>query len=321
MVSGDAPAAALPLVSVVTCFRDAERFLGETIRSVLAQTHEAWELLLVDDGSGDASSGIARDYARRLPERVRVFEHPGRRNEGCSVSRNLAIRHARGEYLAILDSDDLLLPRALEGRVAVLQSRPDVGMLYGPALLWHGWTGEPADRARDREERLHLPAGTEFRPPSFSAYLLDYDAAIPSPCAVLLRRSVVGGVGGFEDSFRDLFDDQVLFVKLGLESTVLVTGECDSKYRQHPGSTCAIADREGRTDAARLLYLDWVRQHLEKQTTRDERVWKALDELTFRFRRPRLFSLARGAQRLADRLRARLSPRRPRARSDRERRA
>src|SRR5262245_47116705 len=56
-----------PPVSVVTCFLDAERFLVETIRSVLAQTHEAWELLLVDDGSRDASREIARDYARRFP--------------------------------------------------------------------------------------------------------------------------------------------------------------------------------------------------------------------------------------------------------------
>jgi glycosyltransferase involved in cell wall biosynthesis len=301
MVSGDTSAAALPLVSVVTCFRDAERFLEETIRSVLDQTHEACELLLVDDGSRDRSTEIARDYARRFPGKVRALEHPGRRNEGCSASRNLAIRHATGSYLAILDSDDVLLPRALERRVAVLASRPDVGMLYGPALLWHSWTGEAADRARDREERLRLPPGTAFRPPSFGAYLLDYDAAIPSPCTVLLRRSVIDGVGGFEDAFRDLFDDQVLFVKVGLANTVLVSGECDSKYRQHAASTCAVADREGRTAGARLAYLRWVESYLSERGMREGSVGTAFDAIARRFRHPRLFRLEQIARRLWNR--------------------
>jgi glycosyltransferase involved in cell wall biosynthesis len=301
MASADTPAVAVPLVSVITCFRDAERFLEETIRSVLDQTHEAWELLLVDDGSRDRSTQIARDYAGRYPEKVRVLEHPGRRNEGCSASRNLAIRHARGDYLAILDSDDLLLPGALERRVAVLQSRPDVGMLYGPALLWYGWTGEAADRSRDREQRIHLPAGTEFPPPSFAAYLLDYHARIPSPCAVLLRRSVVDGVGGFEDAFRDLFDDQVLFVKLGLTTTVLVSRECDSRYRKHPASTCAVADREGRTAEARLAYLRWVESYLSERRVRDGSVGTAFDAIARRFRHPRLFRLEQIARRLWNR--------------------
>jgi glycosyltransferase involved in cell wall biosynthesis len=291
-----------PLVSVVTCFLNAGQFLEETIQSVLAQTHDSWELLLVDDGSNDGSTEIARRYASELPGRIRYFEHPGHLNAGCSASRNLALRHARGEYVAVLDADDVFLPQALEKRVAVLQSRPEIGMVYGPALLWHGWTGDSNDQRRDREERLHVAPGTVFSPLAYSAYLLDYDADIPSPCTLLIRRGAIDQAGGFDDAFRDLFDDQVLYIKISLKTAVLVSGDCDSKYRQHAGSTCAVADRAGRTDAARLVYLDWVKRYLGEQGVRDDRVWKAFEAIHERFHRPRRFRLLQIARRLVNRL-------------------
>jgi glycosyltransferase involved in cell wall biosynthesis len=293
-----------PLVSVVTCFLNAGQFLQESIESVLSQTYEAWELLLVDDGSDDASTGIARQRALQNAAKVRYFEHCGHANRGSSASRNIAIRHARGEYVAILDADDVFLPQALERRVAVLQSHPEIGMVYGPALLWHSWTGDANDQARDREQRLHLAPGTVFPPPAYCAYLLDYHAAIPSPCTVLIRRRLVEEVAGFEDSFHDLFDDQVLFIKISLAAAVLVSGECDSKYRQHAGSTCAVADRAGRTDAARLVYLDWVKRYLSEQGIRDHLVWKALNSIRLRFQWPRVFQLVQVARRLQKRLTA-----------------
>jgi len=74
-----------PLVSVVVIFLDAARFLEEAVASVLAQDHPNWELLLVDDGSRDGSSAIARRYAERHPGRVRHLEHAGHANRGKSV--------------------------------------------------------------------------------------------------------------------------------------------------------------------------------------------------------------------------------------------
>src|SRR3712207_221993 len=82
----DSPA---PRVSVVVIFLDAARFLGEAVASVLGQTYGAWELLLVDDGSTDGSSALARGYAAAQPGRVRYLEHPGHANRGMSAARNL----------------------------------------------------------------------------------------------------------------------------------------------------------------------------------------------------------------------------------------
>src|SRR3954451_25115181 len=82
-----------PRVSVVTPFLNAERFLAEAVDSVLAQTYTDWELLLVDDGSSDGSTEVARNYVGLNPARVRYLEHPGHMNRGTSASRNLGIRH------------------------------------------------------------------------------------------------------------------------------------------------------------------------------------------------------------------------------------
>ena len=77
------------LVSVTIPFHNAERFLTETIESVLAQTYTSWELLLVDDGSTDSSAEIAYRYETQYPGRIRGLEHPDHRNCGLTRSRNL----------------------------------------------------------------------------------------------------------------------------------------------------------------------------------------------------------------------------------------
>lgn len=85
-----------PLVSVITIFLNAGKFIQEAIESVFAQTYGKWELLLVDDGSTDGSTEIALGYAKQYPKRVRYLEHNGHRNRGMSASRNLGISDAGG---------------------------------------------------------------------------------------------------------------------------------------------------------------------------------------------------------------------------------
>ena len=82
-------------VSIVLPFFTSSRFMRECIDAVLAQTYADWELVLVDDGSNDDSSAIAREYVERVPNRVRCIEHPGRENRGISASRNLGASRTR----------------------------------------------------------------------------------------------------------------------------------------------------------------------------------------------------------------------------------
>src|SRR5438876_6978821 len=137
-----------PLVSVIVIFFNAEEFIQEAIQSVFAQTYASWELLLVDDGSTDGSFAIAQRCAK-ASGKVRYLEHAGHENRGMSVSRNLGIANATGEYIAFLDADDVWLPHKLEQQVAALESQPEVGMIYGPAQWWYSWSGNPEDLQRD----------------------------------------------------------------------------------------------------------------------------------------------------------------------------
>ena len=106
------------LVSVIIIFFNEARFLRQAIESVLVQTYDDWELLLVDDGSSDDSTAIARAYAALCPGKVIYLEHRDHQNRGASPSRNLGISHSRGDYIAFLDADDIWLPHKTKGAVS-----------------------------------------------------------------------------------------------------------------------------------------------------------------------------------------------------------
>src|SRR5688572_9625007 len=96
-----------PLVSAITIVLNGEKYIEVAIASVRAQTYDRWELLLVDDGSTDSSTQISKEYTKRYPEKIRYLEHDGHANRGMSASRNLGVAHARGQFVAFLDSDDV----------------------------------------------------------------------------------------------------------------------------------------------------------------------------------------------------------------------
>jgi glycosyltransferase involved in cell wall biosynthesis len=263
-------------VSVVAIFLNAERFLDEALRSVLAQTYPHWELLLVDDGSSDGSSAIARGYADREPHRVRYLEHPGHRNQGMSASRGLGLEHARGEYLALLDADDVWLPGKLERQVAILEAHPAVGLLFGAPLYWFGWTGRPEDRQRDYVIDLKLPVDRVYDPPSLLLPFLQRAAPTPCPSDVLVRRATAVAVGGFEAHFLGMnmvYEDQAFFSKLLLRAPAYASGETWDRYRQHPGSWYAVSKATGGREVARHYFLRWFRHYLQDQRLAGGPVW------------------------------------------------
>ncbi|MCL1883842.1 MAG: glycosyltransferase [Defluviitaleaceae bacterium] len=92
-----------PLISIIMAAYNAEDTIAESIESVLSQTYEFWELIIVNDGSTDGTAGIVSRYAE-AEQRIRPFFGE---NKGVAYARNFAIEQAKGEYLAFLDSDDL----------------------------------------------------------------------------------------------------------------------------------------------------------------------------------------------------------------------
>lgn len=123
-----------PLVSIVIPAYNAANFLSETIESVLSQTYQNWELIIVDDESTDATAGIAKNYAEK-DSRIRyVFQT----NQKMASARNAGIRQAAGKYVAFLDADNLFLKDKLEDQVAFMETHPECGVCYAKIHYFYG---------------------------------------------------------------------------------------------------------------------------------------------------------------------------------------
>jgi len=284
-----------PLVSVVIIFLDEERFLREAIDSVFGQTYTRWELLLVDDGSTDASTRVARQCAEENPGRVYYVEHASHRNRGMSASRNLGCRHSRGEYIAFLDADDVWLPAKLERQLALLRSWPTAAMVCGPVQWWYSWTGDRDDVQRDVVIKPSFPMNTLLSPPQLVVRLLQQETVTTT--SGLLRRDAIERVGGFEETFRGLYEDQAFCAKLCLKAPVFVADECWYRWRKHPDSSCAVAVRTGQYEDARATFLRWLKGYLVKQEVTDSTLWNILQKELWRSRHPYLVRVLTRLQR------------------------
>ena len=274
------------VVSVVVPFFNATRFLEESIASVFAQTYTRWQLILVDDGSTDGGTAIARAHAERHPSRVRYLEHPGHARRGASAARNLGIRHAAADYIAFLDADDVWLPGKLAAQVPILDTHAEAAMVYNRTQVWYSWTGDVEDRRRDYVEPLGVPADTLVMPPTLLSLILREQSPVPCTCSVLIRRQAVERVGGFEERFFDLFTDQAFYAKILLTLPVFAAGGCWDRYRQHPDQSCATAQRTGRLRTVRRTFLEWLERHLIDHEARGTDVWSALQHALQPYRAP-----------------------------------
>lgn len=287
-------------VSVVIPFFNAERFLAGAVDGVLAQTYQDWELLLVDDGSSDRSTELARHYAKCLPGRVHHVEHPEHENRGSSAARNLGICHARGAYIALLDADDVWVPTKLEEQVPIMDAHPEVDLVYGTTLVWYSWNEAPQESRRDYVADMGMPLEQVTSGRLLLTRVLRQEAKSPSMSNLLVRRAVILRAGLFEEQFRGMHDDQVFLAKLYLRCRVFVSGKCWDKYRKHADSCLAKATALGQGHAARGRYLKWLRVYLAEQGERGGEVWKVVEEQLRPYRLGvRLRSRARKAVRRA----------------------
>ena len=161
-----------PLVSVVVPVRNGERFLGEALDSVLTQGYEPLELIVVDDGSTDGSSDIARAYGAHVIQEE---------SDGLAAARNAGLAAAQGELIAFIDADDVWLPGKLEQQVQYLLDRPDVGFVYT------SWT-------------ILLEPGARVPPQFADDWRRPRAGYLPS--ALVVRRDVLDQVGLFDPTYK-----------------------------------------------------------------------------------------------------------------------
>jgi glycosyltransferase involved in cell wall biosynthesis len=273
-----------PLVSVIMIFLNAESFIAEAIESVLAQWYPTFELLLVDDGSTDGSTAIARRYANDHPGRVRYLDHDGHVNRGMSASRNAGIAAARGSLISLLDADDVWRPETLDQQVQTILAHPEAGMAYGATEIWHSWSGNPDDARRDYVRPLGIPTETLYEPPRLLSRFIDGAARPPATCSLIVRRAALKAVGGFEERFRGLHEDQVIFAKLCCAVPIYVSGMAWGRYRQHADSCCAAAAHSASVGREQEVFLSWLGAYVSARGFADPELRRLLRTKLWRYR-------------------------------------
>lgn len=293
-----------PTVSAIIIFLNGEKFIAEAIDSVVNQTFEDWELILVNDGSTDGAPAIAQSYVDKYPGKVRLIEHPNGENRGMSASRNAGIRAARGKYVAFLDADDYWLPRRLEAHVGLLEKHPEASIVMGPVVFWRSWSrakpGEPPSAQRwEMVSELGLPPDVVLAPPIIAIGFLEaHGGNVPATSALTAKREDVLAVGGFEEEFRSLYEDQVFYFKMCLTHKAVASNEPLAFYRQHKDSACSKEGRISGDRRMRPVFLAWLQDYMIGIGIKNPRLWKALRAEMLPFDRPdldRFFSLPRRA--------------------------
>ena len=217
-----------PCVSVITPAFNAARFLADTIQSVRNQTYRDWELLVVDDGSTDATVAIVERFAAE-DSRIRLLQQA---NAGPSAARNRGMHAARGDYFAFLDSDDQWLPEFLEHQLDVFARYPDTALVTANAY----YLGGPQN-------------GQPRRPAAPGNAVLTIENIIQNDSAVFImtvfRREVYERIGGLDEA-QWTSEDYDFWIRAALAGFVFrVSTKPLGLYRRHEGSLSA--------DSARML--------------------------------------------------------------------
>jgi len=213
------------LVSVVIPVHNGERYLAEAIESVLGQTHQPIEAIVVDDGSTDGSADVAKGFAPL----VRYCFQP---NSGVGAAMNRGIDLAQGAFIAFLGADDLWAGDKLALQMAVLEGDPELDMVFG--LITHFHSPE-LDHGRRRQ--IHCP---QEDMPGYSAGTM------------LINRETFLCVGLFETRWKmgEFIDWYARAMDLGLQSSMLPT--VVMRRRLH-ADNMGIRERDSRTDYVRIL--------------------------------------------------------------------
>ena len=205
-------------MSVIIPVYNGERYLAETIESVITQTGVNWELIAVNDGSTDNSLAILEGYAKKMPDRIRVITVE---NGGVSRARNSAVAAARGTYIAFLDQDDLWAPQKLQRQIEMFSRNKNLGISFTNETL--------IDENGTIIHENVLKFGKENRGDVFEHLIFDNFIPISS---VMLRKDLFVKIGGFDPSFS-LAEDYDFLLKVTQEAIVDYIDEPLLLYREH----------------------------------------------------------------------------------------
>jgi glycosyltransferase involved in cell wall biosynthesis len=207
------------LFSVVIPTYNRAQFLKKTLESVLAQDCQDFEILVVDDGSTDATTQVLESFGGK----IRIFQQE---NKGPGVARNLAVKNSTGEYIACLDSDDLWFPWTLTTYAQIIKENNRPTLIAGAVTYFQN----DAEVSGLKLEPLAVETFADYFAASRRSYYC-------GGCQTMVRRDAFLDVGGFAEEKTINNEDQDLVMRLGTAPGFMyVIAPAMIAYRQHPES-------------------------------------------------------------------------------------
>jgi glycosyltransferase involved in cell wall biosynthesis len=215
----------LPLVSVAICCYNSERYLDQTIQSVIKQTIKDWELIIVNDGSRDSTEDIIKYY---INNGYNIIYH-SQENKGFGAARNKCVELANSDYIAIIDHDDICLPNRLEVQINSAKKYPHAALFFSNSehFLDDGTIIKKQFDSFDIDPcTLKLSSG------SAAENLLFYGCFIDSE-TVLFRKDAAIKVGGFNSVYKYIVDYD-FFLRIGEKYDIICDSQVLAQWRVHP---------------------------------------------------------------------------------------
>ena len=217
-----------PVVTVFMAVFNGEAYIAESIKSILAQSFTDFELLIVNDGSTDRTLGVIEQFN---DPRIRVLQNES--NKGLAFTRNRGLREARGQYIAILDSDDIALPERLEVQVDFMNAHLKIAICGGQAFL--------IDTSGRQTGALNVPSGTR----NMAQHLVLHNILINS--TLMIRTSAMKEVGGYRDLAPA--EDYDLSFRISLKHEIANLDRILIAYRVHEHNTSGLqSDKVGLSE-------------------------------------------------------------------------
>ncbi|CUU05427.1 MAG: glycosyltransferase [Fimbriimonadales bacterium] len=216
----------MPAVSVLIPSYNHAHYLPLALQSVFEQTYTDYEIVVVDDGSTDGSVALLESYG----ERIRLFTQ---QNRGTYATLNRLIAESRGQYLAILNSDDLWLPQKLEKQVAMLEANPRMGLVH----TYGYFIDDAGNRLPQNPLGYPWPRTTCLNP---IEDLVRYNRIVPS--SAMIRRECFEKLGGFREDLYGLGDWE-MWLRIALHYEIGFIDEPLTLYRVHATNACHRHDK------------------------------------------------------------------------------
>ena len=205
------------LVSIIMPSYNTAKYIGYSIRSVLAQTYTDWELIIVDDASTDNTDEVVEDIKRHCERQVSIHYVKNARNCGAAVSRNRALKMAKGKWIAFLDSDDLWAPEKLEKQIDFMEKN-------GYAFSYTRYV---------EIDEMGQTTGTLVGGPSRITKIGMFNYCWPGCLTIMYNREVVGDIQ-IADIKKN--NDYAMWLKICRKADCYLLPETLASYRKRKGS-------------------------------------------------------------------------------------